>query len=63
MPELALQLMAMIGCGAGVYAGIRSDLVRAIAKAESAEGSAQEAKAAAIRAHERIDGIIIQVKA
>lgn len=62
MQDLVLQMIGMAGCCAGVYAGIRSDLVRAIAKAEAAEGSAQEAKAAAIRAHERIDGLIIQGK-
>jgi hypothetical protein len=53
--EWLFQILAMVGCCAGVYAGIRSDLVRAICKAEAAE-------AAAIRAHSRIDDLIIQGK-
>lgn len=46
--ELALQLCALIGACAGVYAAIRAELVRAIVTAE------QAAKDSA-SAHERLD--------
>lgn len=58
MPEWVLQLLGMAGACAATYAGIKSDLARAIAKAEGAERCAVEAKAAAVRAHERMDYLI-----
>lgn len=47
-PELWLQLAIAIGSCAATYAAIRADLARAIAKAENAA-------AAADKAHDRID--------
>jgi hypothetical protein len=52
-PELLLQLVAVAGAGVGVYAAIRSDLVRALVVAEQAAKSADEA-------HGRIDRILAQ---
>lgn len=50
-PEFLLQLVVAVGSGAAVYAAIRADLARAIAKAE-------EAAAAASKAHDRIDTLL-----
>lgn len=47
-PEFILQLVIAIGAPVAVYVGVRVDLARALAKAETAE-------ATAIRAHDRID--------
>lgn len=43
MPEWALQLLAVVGTWAATYGAIRADLARAIAKAETAEASADKA--------------------
>lgn len=60
MPEWVFQLLAVFGACATVYAGVKYDLARAIAKAEAAEGCAVEAKGMAAKAHERIDGLLIR---
>ncbi len=49
-PKLLLEILAMFASCATVYAAIRADLAMAIAKAE-------EAAAAASKAHDRIDRI------
>ena len=49
-PKLILEIVAMFASCATVYAAIRADLAKAIAKAE-------EAAAAASKAHDRIDRI------
>lgn len=46
-----IELLGMFGSCAAVYAAIRADLARAIAKAE-------EAATAASKAHDRIDRIL-----
>lgn len=58
MPDWLLQLIGMAGLCVGAYAGVRADLARAILKAENAEKCAGEAKEAATRAHDRIDGML-----
>lgn len=52
-PKLIIEIIAMLGTCATVYAAIRADLAKAIAKAE-------EAAAAANKAHDRIDSLILQ---
>lgn len=47
-PEFILQLVATVGAGVGIYAGIRVDLARLHEKVAIAQRSAE-------RAHERID--------
>ena len=47
-PSLMFEVLALLGSMGTVYAAIRADLARAIAKAE-------EAAAAASKAHDRID--------
>lgn len=47
-PSIFFQVLALLGSMGTVYAAIRADLARAIAKAE-------EAAAAASKAHDRID--------
>lgn len=54
-PKLVIEVFAMLASCATVYAAIRSDLAKAIAKAE-------EAAAAANKAHDRIDSLILQRK-
>lgn len=49
--EVLLQIMAMVGSCATVYAAIRADLSKAIATAEQAAASAD-------KAHDRIDSLI-----
>lgn len=49
-PEFILQLVLAIGAPVAVYGAIKADLARALAKAEMAE-------TAALRAHDRIDGL------
>lgn len=49
-PDFLLQLALGIASAAGVYAAIRADLARAVALAE-------QAVAAATRAHDRIDNL------
>lgn len=51
MPEWLLQLICILGASGSVYAGVKSDITRAIIKAEYAADSAK-------RAHERIDGMM-----
>lgn len=58
MPDWVLQLLGIIGSCAAVYAGVKVDLARAIAKAEEAEHCAREAQVTAVRAHDRIDDIL-----
>jgi hypothetical protein len=60
MPDWIFQMIGIAGMCAATYAGVKSDLARAIAKAGEAERCAGEAKRAAERAHERIDGILIK---
>lgn len=55
-PKMIFELLAIIGSCATVYAAIRADLAQAIAKAE-------EAAAAANKAHDRIDTILQTRKA
>lgn len=50
-PKLLLEILAMFASCATVYAAIRADLAKAIAKAEAAT-------AAANKAHDRIDSIL-----
>lgn len=50
-PPMLFEILAMLGSCATVYAAIRADLAKAIAKAE-------EAAAAASKAHDRIDGML-----
>lgn len=52
-PDFLLQVMLAVGAGISVYAAIRADLAKAIAKAE-------EAAAAANKAHDRIDSLIMR---
>lgn len=51
MPDWVLQVVAILGASCGVYAGVKSDITRAILKADHAGDSAR-------RAHERIDGLL-----
>ena len=46
--QLAVSVMGAVAAGAGVYAAIRSDLTRSIVTAE-------QAAAAATKAHDRLD--------
>lgn len=50
-PKMILEILAMFASCATVYAAIRADLAKAIAKAE-------EASAAANKAHDRIDTML-----
>lgn len=54
--KVIFEILAIIGSCATVYAAIRADLAKAIAKAE-------EAAAAANKAHDRIDTILQSRKA
>lgn len=49
-PQMVFEILAIFGSCATVYAAIRVDLAKAIAKAE-------EAAAAANKAHDRIDDL------
>lgn len=50
-PQMMFEILAILGSCATVYAAIRADLAKAIAKAE-------EAAAAANKAHDRIDSML-----
>jgi len=50
MPDWILQIFGMIGASCAVYAGVKSDIARAVLQAEMALDSAK-------RAHERIDDL------
>lgn len=52
MPDWLMQLLAMGAGGAGLYTAIRSDLARLHVKSDMAV-------AAAAKAHERIDDLLI----
>ena len=52
MPEWMLQAAGYVALAGAVYGGIRSDI-------KSIHEQVAEAKAAAARAHERIDGLLI----
>lgn len=55
MPEWLMQVIALIGAGFSVYAGIKTDIARTREVADGARRSAGEA-------HRRIDDILMEGK-